>query len=276
VLGENLKITRQPIAEPGRPEPPTSTELQNRLGARVLPEWMDVVDDPTQTEWHGQTLFGFYDYDMEGLSPKPLVLIEKGSLKNFPLTRTPVLKAFDKSNGRARMPGPFGAYGPGFGNLFVRANKTEPLAALKKKLIELAQQRGKPYGLLVRSIDFPTGASYEELRRLFQNSGGARFAALPSLVYRVYPDGREELERGLRFRGLTPKSLRDILAASEESEVLNFLDTPGPLSYLSSGFVTNAAVISPGVLFDELELEPNQQDIPKPPIVPPPPLRSVE
>jgi len=276
VLGENLKITRQPVAEPGRPEPPISSDLQNRIGSRVLPEWMDVVDDPTQTEWHGQTLFGAYQFDMEGLSPKPLVLVDKGTLKSFPLTRTPVIKGFEKSNGRARLPGPYGAYGPGFGNLFVRATKTESLAALKSKLIELAQQRGKPYGLLVRSVDFPSGASYEEMRRLFQNSGGSRFAALPMLVYRVYPDGREELERGLRFRGLTTKSFRDILAASEESEVLNFLDTPAPLAYLSSGFITNAAVIAPGVLFDELELEPNQQDIPKPPIVPPPPLKSVE
>ncbi|HME06129.1 MAG TPA: metallopeptidase TldD-related protein [Bryobacteraceae bacterium] len=276
VLGENLKITRKPIAEPGRPAPQQTSELENRIGSRVLPEWMDVVDDPTQTDWHGQTLFGAYEYDMEGLSPKPLVLIEKGALKNFPLTRTPVLKGFDKSNGRARLLGPYGAYGPGFGNMFVRATTSAPVADLKKKLIELAQQRGKPYGLLIRELDFPTGATLDELRRQFQNSGGARFAASPMLVYRVYPDGHEELERGLRFRGLNARSLRDILAASEETAVLNFLDTPAPLSYLSSGFVTNAAVIAPGVLFDELELEPNQQDVPKPPIVPPPPLRSVE
>ena len=131
-------------------------------------------------------------------------------------------------------------------------------------------------GLLVRAVDFPTGATLEEVRRQIQGSGGARFAALPSLVYRVYPDGHEELERSLRFRGVTPKSFRDILAASEENEVLNFLDTPAPLAYLANGFVTNASVIAPGVLFDELELEPNQQDVPKPAIVPPPPLRSVE
>ena len=276
VLGENLKITRKPIAEPGRPAPQIASELENRIGSRVLPEWMDVVDDPSQTEWHGLSLFGAYDYDMEGLSPKPLIIIEKGTLKSFPLTRTPIQKGFEKSNGRARMLGPYGAYGPGFGNLFVRATKASPLAELKKKLIELAQQRGKPYGLLIRDVDFPTGASLDDLRRQFQNSGGGRLASLPMLVYRVYPDGHEELERGLRFRGLTARSFKDILAASEESAVLNFLDTPSPLSYLSSGFVTNAAVVAPGVLFDELELEPNQQDVPKPPIVPPPPLHSTE
>ena len=95
VLGENLKITRKPIAEPGRPAPQIASELENRIGSRVLPEWMDVVDDPSQTEWHGLSLFGAYDYDMEGLSPKPLIIIEKGTLKSFPLTRTPIQKGFE-------------------------------------------------------------------------------------------------------------------------------------------------------------------------------------
>jgi PmbA/TldA metallopeptidase C-terminal domain len=275
VLGDGLKIMRKPVAEPGRTSPYVPSDLENRLGSRVLPEWMDVVDDPTQTEWHGQMLFGAYDYDLEGLTPKPLVLIDKGVLKNFLLTRTPVVKDIDKSNGRARMLGPFGAYGPGFGNLFIQATKTTPLAGLKKQLIELAQQRGKPYGLLVRAVDFPSGGTLGELRGLAQGAGG-RFAALPMLVYRVYPDGHEELVRSLCFRGLTVRSLKDVVAASEEKAVLNFLDTPAPFALLAGGFVTNAAVISPGVLFEELELEPIQQDVPKPPIVPPPPLRSVE
>ena len=30
------------------------------MGARILPEWMDVVDDPTQKEWRGRPLFGSY------------------------------------------------------------------------------------------------------------------------------------------------------------------------------------------------------------------------
>ena len=39
---------------------------------------------------------------------KPLRLIEKGVLKNYLLTRQPV-RGFEGSNGRARLPGPFGA-----------------------------------------------------------------------------------------------------------------------------------------------------------------------
>jgi TldD protein len=93
------------------------------------------------------------------------------------------------------------------------------------------------------------------------------------LAYRVYPDGREELVRGLRFRGLSTRSLKDIIAASDENYVLDFMDSPVPFALMGAGnFVTNAAVIAPAILFEELELEPVQEDLPKLPIVPPPTL----
>jgi len=45
-----------------------------------------------------------------------------------------------------------------------------------------------------------------------------------------------------------------------------------PFALMGAGnFVTNASVIAPAILFDELELEPVQEDLPKLPIVPPPP-----
>lgn len=275
LLGDNLKLTRKPVPDPGRPVPHRPSELESRMGSKILPEWMDVVDDPGQTEWHGQTLFGHYLFDTEGVAPKPLLLVDKGVLKSFLLTRTPVLKNFTASNGRGRLPGPYGAAAPGFGNLFVRASQSSSSADLKKKLIELCQQRNKPYGMLVRKLDYPSSASLDELRRstaaMSQSGGGTRPVSLPLLVYRVYPDGREELVRGLRFRGVSTRSLREILAASQETEVFNFIDSVLPFAIMGAGgFVSNAAVIAPGLLFDELEFEKTQEDLPKLPIVPPP------
>src|SRR5260370_28169854 len=123
---------------------------------------------------------------MEGAAPKPLALVEKGVLKTFLLTRTPVLKGFEASNGRGRMPGAFGARMPGFGNLFLRASQTTPAAGMKKKLIELCQQRNKPYGMLVRKIDYPSSATVDELRRMAngmpQSGGRSRPVILPLLV----------------------------------------------------------------------------------------------
>ena len=273
MLGDDLKITRKPIVDAGRNAPYVSSDLENRVGSRILPEWMDVVDDPTQTEWRGHTLLGHYLYDIEGVSPTPLALVEKGTLKTFLLTRTPALKSFESTNGRARMTGAFGADAPGFGNLFVRATQTVPLPDLKKKLMDLCRQRNKPYGILVRKLDYPSTASIDEIRRLAQSGGNSRPVTLPLLVYRVFTDGREELVRGLRFRGLSTRSLKDIVAASDESYVFDFIDSNAIFALVGAGsFTTSASVIAPSVLFDEIELEPIQEETPKPPIVPPPPL----
>ncbi len=45
-------------------------------------------------------------------------------------------------------------------------------------------------------------------RHLVQASGGTRPVTLPLLVYRLYPDGREELVRGLQFHGVSTRSLQ--------------------------------------------------------------------
>lgn len=273
LLGDNLKATRKPIVDPGRAVPYVPSELESKIGSRILPEWMDVVDDPIQTEWRGQTLLGHYAYDMEGVEPKPLTLVEKGVLKNFLLTRTPVFKEFEGSNGRARLPGAFGSRSPGFGNLFIRSSQTAPAGEMKKKLMELCQQRNKRYGLLVRKLDYPSSASIPELRRMAQAGGGGRPVSQPLLIYKVYADGKEELVRGVRFRGLSTRSFRDIAAVSDESYVFDFVDSNAVLALMGAGsFITTAAVIAPAVLFDELEVESVQEEVQKPPIVPAPTL----
>jgi hypothetical protein len=276
VLGKNLAPVRKPVMPGGGPAPVLSSELEGRLGARILPEWMDVVDDPGQTEWRGQPLFGHYEADMEGVAPKPLTLVEKGILKNFLLTRQPAVKGFDASNGHARLPGAFGAKAVGLGNLFVHASQTLPPDELKKKLIEMCTQRGKPYGIVVRKMDFPSSAPMWEVRRLLtatMQSGAGRPVSMPLLVYRVYPDGREELVRGLRFRDLTAHSFKDILAAGDDPYIFDFLDNAAPFALIGgSNYVSQTSVAAPSILIDDLEMERPREDTPKPPLVPAPPL----
>ena len=106
VLGKNLTLQRRPVSERGRNGFFQPSELEGRQGSRIMPEFMTVVDDPTQQEWRGKPLFGRYEVDREGVVPKPLTLVEKGVLKNFLLTRQPV-RGFTGSNGRAHAAGLF-------------------------------------------------------------------------------------------------------------------------------------------------------------------------
>jgi hypothetical protein len=273
LLADNLKMTRKPVSDPGRPSRYSPSELENKLGSRVLPDWMDVVDDPTLTEFHGHTLLGHYVYDMEGVAPQPLTLVEKGVLKNFLLTRTPLFKEYPGSNGHARMSGSYGTRSPGFGNLFIRVSQTTPAADMKKKLIDLCRQGNKPYGILVRKLDYPSTASIEELEKVAQASGGSHPVVPPLLAYKIYPDGREELVRGLLFSGVSIRSFKDIVAASDENYVFDLIGSNAPFALVGAGtFSTTASVIAPAVLFEELELQPAKEETPKPPIVPPPAL----
>jgi hypothetical protein len=195
-------------------------------------------------------------------------------LKNFLLTRQP-MRGFNGSSGHARLPGGFGSNLAAFGNLFVRASETVAPAELKRKMIEICKTRNKPYGILIRKMDFPSSASIDELRRLLTGSassgGSAKAVSIPILAYRVYPDGREELVRGLRFRGFNARSFKDILAASDENFVFEFLDNSAPMALMGSGgTVAQSCVIAPSVLIDDLEMERMEEEFPKIPIVPPP------
>jgi TldD protein len=273
LLGDNLKVTRKPVSDPGRASRYSPSELENKIGSRILPEWMDVMDDPTQTQFQGHTLLGHYLYDMEGVAPQPLTLVEKGVLKSFLLTRTPVFKNYPGSNGHARMTGAYGTRSPGFGNLFIRVSQTTPAADMKKKLIDMCRDRNKPYGILIRKLDFPSTASIDELGQVSQAAGGSHPVVPPLLAYKVYPDGREEMVRGLFFHEVTTKSLKDIEAASDENYVFDLIDSNAPFALVGAGsFTTTSTVIAPAVLFEELELEPAKEETLQPPIVPPPAL----
>ncbi|MBI2681032.1 MAG: hypothetical protein HYX25_08515 [Candidatus Solibacter usitatus] len=275
LIGRNLALTRKPVTEPGRPGAFASAELEGRQGARILPEWLDVIDDPAQTEWHGRPLIGHYRVDEEGVAPKPLTLVEKGILKNYLLTRLP-MRGYSGSNGRARLPANFGTEAAAASNLIVRAKKTTPLPKLKKKMMDLCKARSKPYGIIVRKMDFPSSASVDEARRIIAGqSGGGRPVSLPVLVYRLYPDGREELVRGLHFKGMNARSLKDIVGASDENTVFEFLENGAPFALLGAGnYAAESSVIAPSLLVDDLELVRTEEEFPRPPVAPAPGFQS--
>jgi predicted Zn-dependent protease len=273
VLGDNLRLPRPPVSDGGRPAPFTPSELESKLGSRILPEWMDVVDDPTQAEWRGRKLLGYYPFDLEGVAPKPVIVVEKGVLKNFLTTRQPV-PGISSSNGHARLLGPYGTNAAAIGNLFIKASQTVSPEALKAQLIDLIKRRNKPYGMLIRKLDYPSPASFREIQALAASSmqaGASRPVSPPVMAYRVYADGREELVRGLQFRAVSSRSLRDIIAASDQNHVFDFVNNGAPLAMMDvGGYVAPASVIAPAVLFEDMELYHPQQEQQRPPLVPAP------
>jgi len=276
VFGGQLQPTRDPVSVPGRPLNVPPSELEGRLNGRVLPDFFDIVDDP-RAQFNGRPLFGNMEVDGEGVAPEKLTLVEQGTLKTLLYTRQPV-RGHEGSNGRGRMPGAFGHAAALPTNLLVQAKGGVPAAELKKKLIELVQQRRKPYGILVRRLDYPSSAGIVELRRLanaMQGSGSSKPFSSPLEIFRVYPDGREEPVRGVRFRGVNVRLMRDILAAGNDATPVEYMLNGAPLALMGAGgYVVGASVVCPSLLFDEMDLERPQEERPRPPIVAPPPIES--
>ena len=258
VLGRNLHINRKLTGATGS----NPTDLEGRRGVRIMPEMFDVTDDPTLP------LFGKTEVDDEGVSGGPVSLVEKGVLRDFLRSRTPV-RGYDDSNGRALLGGT-----PAPTNLIVKSSEKSSLAELRQKMIDLCQQRGLSYAIVIKKMDFPSTAASDEIRRLAGGGAGSgRPVAMPLYIYRLYTDGHEEMIRGVKLRGVNARSLKDILAAGDDENRLDYLENGATFAAVGAGgYTSEVSVVAPSILVDDLELAKMEDELPKLPIAPSPML----
>ena len=251
VLGHRLEGHRQRDEQEGQ----TFTKKVNQ---KVLPEFLSVVDDPTQPALGGVKLGGWYDYDDEGVPASRVEVIKDGILKSFLMSRMPV-KNFGKSNGHGRaQPGhmPTGRQG----NLIVTSSNTAKDSELRQKLIEEVKRQGKPYGLYFEDVQGGFTLTTRFLPQAFQ--------VLPVMVWRVYADGRpDELVRGVDVVGTPLAALNRIVLTGDTTQVFN------GICGAESGSVPVAAA-APAMLFSEVEVQKRAHSHTRPPILPPPGFES--
>jgi hypothetical protein len=269
-----VRLQRKPVAPPGSNNGQVLESVwATKLGSKVLPEWLSVVDDPLKEEFHGTSLAGFYKIDDEGVPAERVVLVEKGVLKGYLASREPI-KAINKSNGHGRLPGLWGTELAVPGNLFIEASETTPEKDMKAKLIEKAKAAGLKYGLVIRRLDFPSTANGEELQsmgRQLQKGGYSRTLNSPLMAFRVYLDGHEELVRGLRFKDFSAKDLRDVALASDQPYVLNYVNNGSGFNHAdASQSATTTSVVAPSLLMDSVDLSRAENEPGKLPLVTPP------
>ena len=247
VLGHRLEGHRQR----GEQEGQTFTK---KIGQPVLPDFLSVVDDPTQRKLNGLDLGGWYEYDDEGVPATRVEVIQNGILKNFLMSRMPI-KNFANSNGHGRsQPGlmPTGRQG----NLIVSSSRTVKDSELRQKLIEEIKKQGKPYGLYFEDIQGGFTLTQRSMPQAFQ--------VLPVLVWRVYPDGRpDELVRGIDIVGTPLAAMNRILLTGDKTDVFN------GICGAESGQVPVAAA-APAMLFSEIEVQKRAHSLNRPPILPAP------
>ncbi len=278
MLTDAVRLRRKPLAPPDRQH--AGSEMVEsvwsaRMGTKVAPDWLTILDNPREERFNGAALAGTYQVDDEGVPAERVMLVDKGVLKGFLLSRQPV-RNFNISNGHGRLEGGFGGEQADIGNIFALADRTVPESKIRSRLTEKVKSAGLKYGIAIRRLDFPSTATFQELQgmaRQLQNSGYSRTLNAPLLAYRIYPDGREELVRGMRFREFSAKDLRDLDAASDRSYVLNYVNNGSSFDLVnaSSNAITSA-VVCPSLLFDSVDIGRAEYEQRTPPIVPPPSL----
>jgi TldD protein len=218
LIGGNVLGRKPQLGRPNR----TTGAFATSYKSRVLPKFVNVVDDPTMKTFQGKTLVGSYDVDSEGVKAEPVTVVNEGMLTNYLIGRQP-LRDLLVSNGHGRAT-PGGSPQPSLGVLFFKSSEAESPKDLNEKLIHMASEASQPYGYRVDTL----------------GPGNS-----PRLLYRVYvKDGHEELVRGAVFNELDVRALRnDLLAMGDDPLVSNRM----------SGLPQT--IVCPSLLFDELEVK---------------------
>ena len=248
VFAPKLLAVRVPSADGARFER-TAARARNsfvdKIGARVLPRFLDVSDDPTVDRFGEHRLHGGYRVDDEGVPAAPTLLVERGRLKTLLTTRNPV-QGVEARAGNRRGIGPLPS------NLIVGTDNGLSPNALGEELMALAEERGNEFGIVVRRL-----------------SGRSIVRAV-----KAYPDGREVPIRKAELSGFSVSAFKDIVAVSETPTVHTLRFPTARTSTLratsavfgSPRYDTTGSVVVPDLLFEEVTLRRPLGNPPKPPV----------
>jgi len=216
---------------------PTAS-LLNKVGSRVLPDFLTVTNNPQLAQLDGHTLLGNYKFDEEGVPAQETVLIKDGMLKTLLTSRTP-------ARGMLTSTGSMREHGVLPGNLIVEATKSSTNEELKAQLLELVKTRNLDYGYILRRL-----------------SGNKATEAI-----RIYPDGHEEQVRDARVAEITANSFKDVLAVSKERTIYSEQAAITSLLNFSAAEGDLVSYAVPSMLFEDMTIEHVPNDSPKLPVV---------
>jgi TldD protein len=204
--------------------------------ARVLPDFLDVVDDPGLKTFNGKGLTGAYQIDDQGVPAQAVPLITDGKLENYLIGRQPV-KGFPQSNGHGRAPVSQSAR-PSIGVLKITAKDGVSDEELERKLVAMAKDRDLKSVYYVETMGGPNN---------------------PRLLYRIGSDGTRQLVRGARLADLDLRALRSgIDAAGKDLWIDNYTgDVP-------------ETVLAPALLIDDVTIRRANEKNDKLPFYPAP------
>lgn len=237
------------------------TSFQDKLGGRVMPDFMTVQDAPRTDAWSGFPLLGTSAVDDDGVVTRETVLVEHGILKNLLTTRTPV-RGIPQSTGSRH------GWGPTPTNLFVTSEKTLSTDALHKELLSRANKRGLDYAIVIRRVGGGSAASLMEMAKQMAQQGSSTSI---SEIYKLYADGHEEPLRGVHIADLPVESFKELIATGDSPVVYSDELVPRMSALFSMGISSGrdlpvVACVVPSLLFEEVSLAKTEGPFPALPV----------
>lgn len=236
-------------------------QLKDQLGKRILPPFITIVDDPLAQDYKGTPLHGNYKIDDDGVRAQKIVLVDKGVLSTFCMSRIPTT-AIKHSNGHS-------VHGVGETSiLFINSDRQLSPEQLKNKLIELGKEAGLKNVIIARRLStydtviFDPASIMAEIKSNAENgSSGGLVVRSPLLLYSVsVDDGHEEPLRGAQFDSLSMRVLRDIACTGDDTRA--YLGLGGSGGYQHT--------VTPSILINEVELRKPEKETEKLPVLPNP------
>jgi hypothetical protein len=272
VAASRFPITDEPQFENGVQQMMTQmggTTLTEKLGGRVMPDYIDVTDNPLIPTFNGVTLLGTRKIDDEAVPTRELPIVQAGILTNIVSSRTPTPETKSSTGSK-------GLFGANTSNLILTSKKSVTAHELRQQLLKLAKVRGYDYAIVVRHA---REGSLTWIARFAGSMGAPGVPTSASLeLYKVFADGHEQPIRGVDISSLTAASFKDIVAVGDKPYVYNAPHIP-MLNAVFGGFGSGSSMsasavlgsfITPSILFEEVSLKKSNVPTPNPPVVPSP------
>lgn len=232
-------------------DPNSSQMFKEAINEKILPDYVDIVFDPTIKSLYGNNLAGYYKYDDQGVEARKVETVKDGVFKGFLMSRHPI-EGFSNSNGHGRKQIGYPAV-TRQSNLIVKAKQTKSREDMRKMLIEQVKEQGLEYGLLFDKVQ----EGFTLTGRSLPNS----YNVHPVIIYKIYADGRDdEMVRGVNLIGTPMTTFSNILAMGNDTDTFN------GMCGAESGSVPVSAS-SPSVLISYIEVQKKDKSQAKPPIL---------
>lgn len=237
----------------------------DKIGGRVLPDSVQVVNNPKIDEYKKLKLLGAYTIDDDAVMSQEVPLVQNGILKTLLATRVPV-QAVAESTGSRR------GFGAAPGNLIFTSDKTSTQEELRQELLRQVKQRGLEYGIVIRHVGYNGANSLLRAAAMMAASPQAGSTTGLAEVFKIFPDGHEEPVRGLELADFNASAFRDIVAVGAQPFVYDEEFMPKLTSIFSMGMggagadLPVVSFVVPSLLFEEVSLSKAEGPFPNPPL----------